>query len=154
MYMEYIIFVDGSFLEKVSFASCSILIFNNNKLIEKILVTNIDKMKNSIEVELLAIKVALKRMVKIMQKQEVKKILLFTDCKSIVDVLNTQKKNRRFIKLNSNLYNYVHSTNCLLLNKQELNFRIEYLPRKFNVAHKYCTELLKKYKKSHKIEIM
>lgn len=152
--MEYIIFVDGSFLEKVSFASCSILIFNNNKLIEKILVTNIDKMKNSIEVELLAIKVALKRMVKIMQKQEVKKILLFTDCKSIVDVLNTQKKNRRFIKLNSNLYNYVHSTNNLLLNKQELDFRIEYLPRKFNIAHKYCTQLLKKYKKSHKIQIM
>ena len=152
--MEYIIFVDGSFLEKAKFASCSILIFNNNKLIEKILVTNIDKMKNSIEVELLAIKVALKRMIKIMQKWEVKKILIFSDCKSIIDVLNTQKKKNTFIKLNSNLYNYVHSTNCLLLNKQELNFRIEYLPRKFNVAHKYCTELLKKYKKSHKIEIM
>ena len=75
--MEYIIFVDGSFLEKAKFASCSILIFNNNKLIEKILVTNIDKMKNSIEVELLAIKVALKRMIKIMQKWEVKKILIF-----------------------------------------------------------------------------
>ena len=83
-----------------------------------------------------------------------KKILIFSDCKSIIDVLNTQKKKNTFIKLNSNLYNYVHSTNCLLLNKQELNFRIEYLPRKFNVAHKYCTELLKKYKKSHKIEIM
>ena len=152
--MEYIIFVDGSFLEKAKFASCSILIFNNNKLIEKILVTNIDKMKNSIEVELLAIKVALKRMIKIMQKWEVKKILIFSDCKSIIDVLSTKKKKKTFIKLNSNLYNYVHSTNCLLLNKQELNFRIEYLPRKFNVAHKYCTELLKKYKKSHKIEIM
>lgn len=154
MFMEYIIFVDGSFLEKANFASCAILIFNNNKLINKILVTNIDKMKNSIEVELLAIKIALKHMARIMKKLEVKKILLFTDCKSIVDVLNTQKKNRTFVKLNSNLYNYVHSMHILLLNTQELNFRIEYLPRKFNVAHKYCAELLKKYKKSHKIEIM
>ena len=152
--MEYIIFVDGSFLEKTHFSSCAILIFNNNKLINKILINNIDKMKNSIEVELLAIKVALKHMIRIMQKIEVKKILLFTDCKSIVDVLNTQKKNRTFIKLNSNLYNYVYSTNSLLLNKEELNFRIEYLPRKFNIAHKYCTELLKKHKKSHKIEIV
>ena len=112
--MEYIIFVDGSFLEKVSFASCSILIFNNNKLIEKILVTNIDKMKSSIEVELLALKVALKHMIRMIQKLEIKKILIFSDCKSIVDVLNTQKKNRTFIKLNSNLYHYVHSTNILL----------------------------------------
>lgn len=90
--MEYIIFVDGSFLEKANFASCAILIFNNNKLTDKILVTSIDKMKSSIEVELMAIKVALKRMVRIMRKVEVKKILIFTDCKTIVDVLNTQNK--------------------------------------------------------------
>ena len=146
--MEYIIFVDGSFLEKTNFACCSILIFNHNKLVDKILVTNIDKMKSSIEVELLALKVALKHMIRMIQKLEIKKILIFSDCKSIVDVLNTQKKNRTFIKLNSNLYHYVHSTNSLLLNKEGLNFRIEYLPRKFNIAHKYCSELLKKYKKS------
>ena len=152
--MEYIIFVDGSFLEKTNFACCSILIFNHNKLVDKILVTNIDKMKSSIEVELLALKVALKHMIRMIQKLEIKKILIFSDCKSIVDVINTPKKNKTFIKLNSNLYHYVHSTNILLLNKEELNFRIEYLPRKFNIAHKYCTELLKKYKKSHKIEIM
>ena len=141
MYMEYIIFVDGSFLEKVSFASCSILIFNNNKLIEKILVTNIDKMKNSIEVELLALKVALKRMIRIMQKLEVKKLLIFSDCKSIVDVLNTQKKNRTFIKLNSNLYHYVYSTNTLLLNKRglnlELNICLESLILHINIVLNY-----------------
>ena len=33
--MEYIIFVDGSFLEKANFASCAILIFNNNKLVDE-----------------------------------------------------------------------------------------------------------------------
>lgn len=152
--MEYIIFVDGSFFEKTNFASCAIIIFNNNKLIEKILVNITDKMKTSIEVELMAIKIAIKHMTRIMRKVEVKKILIFTDCKSIVDVLNTQKTNRTFIKLNSNLYHYVHSTNSLLLNKEGLNFRIEYLPRKFNIAHKYCTELLKKYKKLHKFEFM
>lgn len=152
--MEYIIFVDGSFLEKTNFASCAIIIFNNNKLIRKIVVNITDKMKTSIEVELMAIKIAIKHMTRIMRKVEVKKILIFSDCKSIVDVLNAQNKNRTFIKLNSNLYHYVHSTNILLLNKEGLNFRIEYLPRKFNVAHKYCTELLKKYKTSHKVEIM
>lgn len=154
MLMEYIIFVDGSFLEKTNFASCAIIIFNNNKLIRKIVVNITDKMKTSIEVELMAIKIAIKHMTRIMRKVEVKKILIFSDCKSIVDVLNAQNKNRTFIKLNSNLYHYVHSTNILLLNKEGLNFRIEYLPRKFNVAHKYCTELLKKYKTSHKVEIM
>lgn len=139
--MEYIIFVDGSFLEKTNFACCSILIFNNNKLIDKILVTNIDKMKNSIEVELLALKVALKRMIRIMQKLEVKKLLIFSDCKSIVDVLNTQKKNRTFIKLNSNLYHYVYSTNTLLLNKRglnlELNICLESLILHINIVLNY-----------------
>lgn len=152
--MEYIIFVDGSFLKETNFASCAVLIYNNNNLVDKILLSDIGRMKTSIEVELKALKIALKRISKMAQSSEIKKVLIFTDCKSIVDILQIDKRNKRFIKLNPNLYNYVHFTNWLLINNKKMNFRIEYLPRKFNVAHKYCYELLKKYKKSHKISII
>lgn len=148
--MEYIIFVDGSYCTEENIATCAVIIYNNNKLMEKILINKLQILKNSIEVELLALKVALKYMCKMIKKIEVKKIMIFTDCKSIVDVLNTNKKYKSFIKLNSNLYNYVYSTNNLLINNENINYKIEYLPRKFNISHKYCYDLLKKYKKIHK----
>lgn len=148
--MVYTIYTDGSFDSKRKFGVYAVYILNNETKQKEILVIPVEKKKysNSTQIEYLAIRRAIIFIINRKQKETIQKVQILSDCQSICYKLNKYKK-IKCINKSINISDIKQFKN--LKNNPNIKFKIKYIPRKQNLAHKYCYKTFKKIKQKNKI---
>ena len=147
--MVYTIYTDGSFDSKNKFGVYAVYIENNETKQWEIFVIPVGKKcSNSTQIEYLAIRRAIIFIINRRQKETIQKVQILSDCQSICYKLNRYEKIKCINKSinNSDIKQFKN-----LKNNPNIKFKIKYIPRKQNLAHKYCYKTFKKIKQRKKI---
>ena len=99
------------------------------------------KVKSPIEIEYEAISQAVQFVLIRKRKENIKKIKIISDCKSVCDSLNASKIIKGIDK--DSIINIIYSIH-MLKKEQNLKFQLKYLSRNHNLAHECCYNRLKR----------